>query len=77
MDSNQSLYDKAEEYGCTLDSHESDLYLLATPLAYQLVRESGRSWSTFVSQVDGKVWIDVPFAYLPWWRARQAEGGAR
>jgi hypothetical protein len=59
------LYDALIAAGCEIDSHESDLYVKAT-----LVAESGRLRSFFTHQVTGETWIDVPFAYLPWWEKR-------
>ena len=70
-DLSSTLYDAAVALGIPIDSHESDLYLLATKEAWALVHLHGVSASSFVSQLDGRVWLDIPFAYLPWWRARQ------
>jgi hypothetical protein len=57
--------------GCTIDHHESDLYILATPQAIGLTAgEPNRSF--FTSQVDGKRWIDIPFGYTPYWESRSA-----
>jgi UDP-N-acetylglucosamine enolpyruvyl transferase len=64
------LYDQLKETGAELDNHESDLYVLQTPETLTIVQASGMTYSTFVSQIDQKVWIDVPFAHMPWWRAR-------
>jgi hypothetical protein len=57
--------------GIPTDSHESDLYALATPEALAIVRASGWSFSFFRSNIDGRTWIDLPFAYSPWWEKRQ------
>jgi hypothetical protein len=59
--------------GVPTASHESDLYFPATPatraiLARHPVAKSVASG--FVNQVEGGVWIDVPFAYDPWWHNR-------
>lgn len=66
-----SLYTDAVAKGLTLDSHESDLYVLATPEAVSLVKRHKWAHSAFVGN-DGKVWLDVPFAFDPWWEARQS-----
>jgi hypothetical protein len=64
--------------GCKMDSHESDLYVLATPESRRIVHESGWTFEAFVSQIDGKVWLDVPFAWEPFWEGRvQRKGLAR
>lgn len=64
------LYDELKAAGCEIDAHESDLYVLATDEARGIVAASGRTFSPFVSQRDGRVWFDVPFAFKPWWDAR-------
>jgi hypothetical protein len=64
------LYAECLKIGATLDSHESDLYIKATPETRELVKRSGWSHSFFTSQTDGKQWIDAPFAYTPWWQAK-------
>lgn len=64
------LYDELQAAACRMDRHESDLYVEATPTAREIVKRSGRSWSAFVSQVDGKLWLEVPFAWAPFWRAK-------
>ncbi len=50
--------------------HESDLYVKASPETRALVKASGRPYSFFKSNVDGKTWIDVPFAYEPFWELK-------
>jgi hypothetical protein len=69
-----NLYDEAERLGLEMDSHYSDLYLKCTEEAQALIQrhiKEGRATpSTFVSQIDSRLWWDVPFAYLPYWRAR-------
>jgi hypothetical protein len=58
--------------GCEIDSHESDLYVRATPQALAIVRQSGWSYKPFYSRIDGQLWLDVPFAYEPFWERRQS-----
>lgn len=62
-----SLYTALRDAGVPLDSHESDLYALRTPEALAIVARYKWSCSTFTSQIDGKLWLDLPFAYEPWW----------
>jgi hypothetical protein len=74
-----SIYKALKEAGCEMDSHESDLYVKDTAVAREVLSkhdirfneaEGGRSWGRFVSQIDGAFWIDIPFAYEPWWDRR-------
>lgn len=68
--SNNTLYDQLKAAGCELDSHESDLYVRATPEAKAIIEQEGSCYGKFVNQKDGKVWFEVSFAYDPWWKAR-------
>ena len=63
-------YKALKAAGIPLDQHESDLYALATHEAREIVKTSGWSHTTFVSQIDGKIWLDIPFAYEPFWEAK-------
>ena len=53
-----------------LDHHESDLYVRDTPIARLVIRQFGRESSGFTSKVDGQRWLDVPFAYEPFWNKK-------
>jgi hypothetical protein len=70
-----SLYETLVSAGCKIDSHESDLYVEATPTAEKIITEfigaglvSGATH--FTSAIDGKRWADIPFAFEPFWKAR-------
>lgn len=69
-----SIYREMLQYGVETDNHESDLYALDTPAARQIIARAGRSFdrtiTRFRSQVDGRVWIEIPFAFDPFWEAR-------
>lgn len=70
-----SVYQRLLAAGCTLDHHESDLYVKATDEARRIiaslpcVRATAR---TFTSQIDGTLWFDLPFMYDPFWQARRS-----
>lgn len=71
----KSLYERLTEAGCILGSYQSDLHVLATSRSKEVIRafeaEGGISnQRTFTSAVDGAEWIDLPFAYDPWWEER-------
>lgn len=61
------LYQALVDAGQELDHHESDLYVLATDEAAELVRLSRAKFSTFRSERDGELWIEVPFEWRPYW----------
>jgi len=69
------LYDDLLSAGCELDNHESDLYVKDTPMARDIIglhqcMGEKRTVNRFKSSLDGSDWLDIPFAYLPWWRRR-------
>jgi len=72
----KTIYQALESAGVKTDNHESDLY-------FKRCNESDRVLSEFVgtdgkeptvsyfqSQLDGKMWGEIPFAFDPWWAAR-------
>lgn len=73
MKPKRTLYLSVRAAGIETASHESDLYIPATPEAvailagYPLQKANA---TRFRNQVDGKIWIDVPFAFDPYWEAR-------
>ena len=67
-----SLYQECLELAVPIDSHESDLYIQASVLARELLKKHGKAENAFISQVDGRVWFDVPFAFDPWWQSKAA-----
>jgi len=70
----RELYDAAKAAGVPIGNHYSDLYLKATPTALALVKQYDhkQSVASFTSQIDGARWLDVPFAFMPYWDARGA-----
>jgi hypothetical protein len=77
-----TLYDEVVKRGIPHADHYSDLYLPATEEVRILLLHYGHdrrgkhaTATTFVNQVEGGTWYDVPFAYAPFWRdvARKAE----
>ena len=62
-----SLYKDLVRAKIPTDHHESDLYVLDTPEARETIKKYGYKFKTFTSCSDGKRWIDVPFAYEPFW----------
>lgn len=62
------LYDQLVEIGAELDNHESDLYVKLTAEVLGIVRKSDvKYFTTFKSQIDGEIWLDLPFQYKPFW----------
>lgn len=62
-----TLYQACLVAGLPVDNHESDLYVLASEQARVLVKEYKQTCTSFVSQIEGKVWLEIPFAFDPFW----------
>jgi hypothetical protein len=69
-----ALYDELKAAGCEMDSHESDLYVLATAEAFLIIRKHPVTFTRFKSQKDGRYWLDLPFMYSPWWEHKARSG---
>lgn len=72
---NMSLYTDCKALGETIDHHESDLYVKSSKSADALVKlhDTHKIATKFISNVDGKVWWDVPFSFDPYWESRCAK----
>lgn len=48
-----------------IDHHESDLYLRVNPISRDIVArmENKSLVSTFIDNIEGKLWYDLPFLY--------------
>lgn len=78
--SGASLYAQLKAAGCAIDNHESDLYVRDSETARRIIKavndagregNLGQRWATSAFRgTDGHVWIDIPFAYDPWWSKR-------
>lgn len=65
-----NLYEDLVALGATIENRYSDLYTPSTPEALALCKKHDACFSTFTSQIDGKLWIDAAFAYLPYWESK-------
>lgn len=69
-----SLFEELIGISAVVGAHESDLYVLDTPEVAEILKKypEQRVLATrFTDQVTGKVCLDIPFAYEPWWEARE------
>lgn len=75
-----TLFDDIKAAGIPFASHESDLYIPATPAACEILRRyplNAKTAQPFTNQAPphkGERWLDIPFAYLPFWEARLNHG---
>lgn len=79
----QTLYQRLVADGipaADMGHHESDLHLRDTRAVrtvldefnLRALRRGEQAWGykPFTSAVDGSAWLDIPFAYDPWWQNR-------
>jgi len=67
-----TLYQDIKAAGISINNHESDLYFPVTPESIEILAlYPDQSSSQFVSNTDGQLWFDAPFAYEPFWDAKQ------
>lgn len=61
------LFNEVKALGIPYSSYATDLYLPDTKQVRDLLEKHGLKGSRFHNNVEGGIWIDVPFAYLPGW----------
>lgn len=69
-----ALYDELVDGGFKLDSHESDLYVKDSPLAREIIDKHKLPYKPFIDDIDHERWLEVPFAYAPFWREKAKAG---
>ena len=71
----KTINQQLKEAGLELDSHESDLYVKNSDQARLIIAgyEFQQNVTHFRSQIDGKIWLDIPFACDNWWQKRTNE----
>ena len=68
----KSIYLQLKEAGVQLDNHESDLYALVTDESKRILQsyKYKSQVTTFKSEIDKKLWFDIPFAFEPYWERK-------
>ena len=69
----ETLYKEITAAGIETASHESDLYFPDTEAARDILNRydiQKNNATRFTSNIDGKRWVDVPFAFDPFWEAK-------
>lgn len=69
-----SLYLDILGSGIEFDRHESDLYVRDTKAAREIIAEHGAQFST-LNDANGDPWLEVPFAFDPFWNSRTSKKG--
>ncbi len=70
METVHTIYQALKTAGVALDNHESDLYAKDTDISRAILQDYPHTYSGFLNQQDGQAWLDIPFAFDPWWEER-------
>lgn len=79
LDETPTLFDLVLSTHTPFHSHASDLYIPATNQTRAMLKEFPQCDAnkiTFTNQVEGGLWFDIPFAFVPWWDALLEKGKA-
>jgi hypothetical protein len=69
-----TLFSEIKAAGIPFTNHESDLYVLDCQPARDILKKYPTKFTNatrFKNAVDGRIWIDIPFNYDPFWEKRQ------
>ena len=68
----RDIWEAVKAKGIQHDNHSTDLYIPVNAETRALVAEYEFKCNvtTFICQIDGKLWYDIPFAYEPEWERR-------
>jgi len=73
MNAQKTIFEQVIEAGIPFNNHCSDLYIPVTTDTAKLLRKCAKEnnytsmITQFTSNIDGKLWYDIPFAYDPYW----------
>lgn len=65
-----TLYEELKAAGIETSNWQSDLYFPATPKALEILDKHPLQKSNatrFMDNITGAPWVDVPFAFIPYW----------
>ena len=66
----KTLYTELLRGGVEISNHESDLYCPVNEITRKILANFPlelKNATTFYNQINGELWFDIPFAYLPFW----------
>lgn len=65
-----NIYKALDAIDADMANHESDLYVTVTPEVKELMERYDSNYTSFYSNIDGKLNYELPFCYDPFWEAR-------
>lgn len=66
----EHIYNQMVNAGVPIAHWQSDLYVPVNPTTtsiLSLIPETKKIATTFRHNINGRLWYDIPFAYLPFW----------
>jgi hypothetical protein len=65
----KTIYQQMIDAGVKCEFHASDLYVPVNSVTSGIIHNYRfkNNVTTFISQIDNKLWYDIPFAYDPHW----------
>ena len=65
----KSIYKQMKKAKVPINNHASDLYVPVNGTTQTIVSlyKYRQNVQVFKSQIDKKMWFDIPFAFDPWW----------
>ena len=68
-----TIYEDLTASGIECSNWQSDLYFPATPQTREILKQyPNQTRSIFKSNIDGRMMYECPFAFDPFWIARQS-----
>jgi hypothetical protein len=68
------IYEELKQAGCTIEHHESDLYIQVDETSKNILKKHPEIDKTRFTGTDGKAWFELAFMYTPWWNDRIPDG---
>lgn len=65
-----TLYQRIIEEGIEHSNYYSDLYIPSTPENRAILKEFDAPVESFLNNETGTRWLDIPFAYDPYWESK-------
>jgi hypothetical protein len=65
-----SLYTDLLANNVPVSNWQSDLYCLKTEKSVDLIKKHGLKYTSFISGLDNKVWLEISFQFDPYWQGK-------
>jgi len=69
----ENFFEEIKATGIEYDNHCSDLYIPRTSQTLEICKKWGKTGvlcTSFINQINHEIWLDIPFAYMPYWEKK-------